>query len=98
MATSIIKYEEKQKKLRYADLTKENLTIGSGGGYIRFATLTEFGISVTDWVVSYYIRGWAGDIGVMSLLSGTDGKTIYLMGSKAGTVSSVAVRLWYYEA
>ena len=98
MATSIIKYEEKQKKLRYVDLTKENLTIGSGGGYIRFATLTEFGISATSSIVGFFIRGWSGDIGTMSLVSGSDGTTIYIMGSKAGTMTNVTVRVWYYEA
>lgn len=98
MATSVIKYEENQRKLRYADLTKSSLTISSDGGYIRFGTLTEFGISVTSWIVGFFIRGWSGDVGAMSLVSGSDGTIIYLMGSKAGTMTSVTVRVWYYEA
>jgi hypothetical protein len=86
----------KQKTLHHSDLTVTSIRIASDGGYAAVGTLADFGITVNNYVTGFNIRGWSGAPGALSLVASTSGQTIYVMCSKAGTIPSLTVRLWYY--
>ena len=86
----------KQKTLHHSDLTVTSISIASAGGYAAVGTLADFGITVNNYVTGFNIRGWSGAPGALSLVAASNGGTIYVMCSAAGTISSLTVRLWYY--
>ena len=82
-------------RLQYKDYTKTNITITSSL-YTSVGNLSsEIGLPSGAYVVSYYIRGWTGAPGALSLVSSTDGNTLYVMCSAAGTITSLTVRVFY---
>lgn len=86
----------KQATLHYVDRTVRNIQISSDNGYASVGTLSDFGLTNNNYIVNFFIRGWSGAPGTVTLLAATNGQTIYAMCAKAGTITSLTIRLWYY--
>lgn len=80
----------------YRDFYKENIVISSNDGYSKICDVyNDANLPSGSFVLSFYVRGWSGSPGAISLLSGSDGRSIYVYCGKAGTIGSVSVRIWY---
>lgn len=82
--------------LGYKDKYITNVSISYDNSYVSLGDVyNDFGIPSGAYVISFLIRGWSGSSGTLMLMAGSDGKTIYLMSNKAGTIGSITVRVWY---
>lgn len=82
--------------LGYKDKTFTNKTIGSTG-YTALGTFySDIGVPSGAYILSYYIRGWSGASLPVTILSGSDGNTLYVGGS-AQTITSISVRVFYVK-
>lgn len=82
--------------LGYMDKYTTNISISSDNSYARIGDVyDDFGVPSGAYITNFSIRGWSGASGTLMLMAGSDGKTIYVMSNKAGTIGSITVRVWY---
>lgn len=82
--------------LGYRDKYTTNISISYDNSYAKIGDVyDDFGIPSGAYVISFNIRGWSGASGTLMLTTGSDGRTIYVMSNKAGTIGSITVRVWY---
>lgn len=78
--------------------TYTSLTIADSNPYAQLDTYAGMGIPSSKYLIAMNIRGWSGiSCGGLSLAKGSDGTTIYVMGSKAGSIASVTVEYFFAD-
>lgn len=82
--------------LGYRDKYTTNISISFDNSYAKIGDVyDDFGVPSGAYIISFSIRGWSGASGTLMLMAGSDGKTIYVMSNKGGTIGSITVRVWY---
>lgn len=84
-------------RLRYIDRSFSNLTIPSQHYVSVGDCITDFGMPSTATPLSFFIRGWSGVNAPITLVLGSNGTTIYAIGTASQTISRIYIRLWYIE-
>jgi hypothetical protein len=81
--------------LQYVDARDINVSIQTNGGYQSLGTFASFGVPTGAYIVSFFVRGWTGANGTISLLAGSDGSTLYAMMSDCPSSVTINVRIFY---
>lgn len=84
-------------RLQYIDRSFSNLTIPSQHYVLVGDCITDFGMPSTATPLSFFIRGWSGVNAPITLVLGSNGTTIYAIGTVSQTISRIYIRLWYIE-
>ena len=80
----------------YKDRTISNVSISYDNGYANIGDIySNWNIPTGAYLTGLYIRGWTGAPGLISLATSSDGRGVYVYCTKAGTISSLTVRIWY---
>lgn len=80
----------------YKDRTINNVSIPYDNYYASIGDIyNDWNIPTGAYLTSLYIRGWSGAPGLISLVTSSDGRGVYVYCTKAGTISSFSVRIWY---
>jgi len=76
--------------------TYSNLTVTDTNPYALIDSYASMGIDSSKYLLSMNIRGWSGvSCGGISLVKGSNGTDIYVMGSKAGSIASLTVEYFF---
>ena len=87
---------EVNSMFHYKDKTFSNVAMGANFYKKLDNMYTDIGIPSGAYVLSYYIRGWGGSYGAISLASSNNGNDLYLFSSVQNvTYTSVTVRVFY---
>ena len=80
----------------YKDRTVSNIAISSDNGYAILGNVySDWQIPANAYVIGFYVRGWSSSPGTFSLASSSDGRSIYVISTKAGTIGTLSIRVWY---
>jgi hypothetical protein len=80
----------------YKDRTVSNISISSDNGYANLGDVyTNWGLPSGAYVLGFFVRGWSSAPGTFSLASSSDGRTLYTYCTKAGTIGTLSIRVWY---
>ena len=80
----------------YKERTINNVSIPYDNYYASIGDIyIDWNLPAGAYLTSLYIRGWSGAPGLISLATSSDGRGVYVYCTKAGTISSLAVRIWY---
>jgi hypothetical protein len=80
----------------YKDRTVSNISISSDNGYASLGNVyTDWGLPSGAYVLGFYVRGWSVSPGTFSLASSSDGRVLYVISTKAGTIGQLTIRVWY---
>lgn len=84
-------------KLRRKIVTYTNVTISSNDApFVELDTYTNLGVSNTYYCIAMLVRGWSGSsIGCFNVVKNSSGGGFYLLGSKAGSVSSITIEYFF---
>lgn len=79
--------------------TYTNVTISSNDSpYVKIDDYTGLGVSTNLYCTSMIIRGWStSSVGCFNIIKGSNGTDFYLLGSKAGSISSVTVEYFFSD-
>lgn len=79
--------------------TYSNVTITDNNNpYVLIDDYSGLGISNTYYCISMNIRGWTNStVGCFNIMKGSAGGNFYLLGSKAGSISSVTVEYFFSD-
>lgn len=81
---------------RYKDRTVSNIAISSDNGYANLGNMySDWHIPPNAYIISFYVRGWTSSPGTFSLASSSDGRSLYVISTKAGTIEDLSIRVWY---
>lgn len=85
--------------LKFADHSFTNITIASTG-YAKLGSIpTDFGVSISNFFVGFIVRGWSGgNGGAISVVLGSNGTDVYILGTPNSIVQNINVRLWYVNS
>lgn len=83
--------------LRYIDRSFSNLTIPSNHYVLIGDCVTDFGMPATATPLSFFIRGWSGVNAPITLVFGSNGTSIYAIGTASQSLTRIYIRLWYIE-
>jgi hypothetical protein len=81
--------------LQYVDVAGLNVSIQANGGYQNLGTFASFGVPTSAYIVSFFVRGWSGGSGSVSLVASSDGKSLYAMMSDCPSSITINVRIYY---
>ena len=84
------------KNLVSADRTLSSVVIPSSKYVSIGDAVTDFGMPSTGQLIAFFIRGWSGANLPLSLLTGSNGTTLYVTGA-AQTITQLKVRIWYIK-
>ena len=70
--------------------TYNNVTIPSSG-YIKIDSYSEMEVNTDLYLVSMNIRGWTGDVHGITVVKGSSGRDIYLLGNANTTIQSITI-------
>lgn len=84
------------KNLVSADRTLSSVVIPSGKYVSIGDAVTDFGMPSTGQLIAFFIRGWSGANLPLSLITGSNGTTLYVTGA-AQTITQLKVRIWYIK-
>ena len=80
----------------YKDRTVSNIAISSDNGYANLGNLySDWQVPANAYIISFYVRGWTSSPGTFSLASSSDGRSLYVISTKAGTIGNLSIRVWY---
>lgn len=75
-----------------------SFTVNSSGYVLLGSIPSSFGVTISDFYVTFLIRGWSGGSGALSLVVGSNGTDLYLTSAPGTTVTGITVRLWYIKS
>lgn len=80
----------------YKDRTVSNIAISSDNGYAILGNVySDWQIPAGAYIIGFYVRGWSSSPGTFSLASSSDGRSLYVISTKAGTIGNLSIRVWY---
>lgn len=80
----------------YKDRTVSNIAISSDNGYANLGNVySDWQVPANAYIISFYVRGWTSSPGTFSLASSSDGRSLYVISTKAGTIGNLSIRVWY---
>lgn len=85
--------------LRKADHYFSGSFTTNSSGYVLLGSIpSSFDVTISDFYVTFLIRGWSGGTGALSLVVGSNGTDLYLTSTPGTTVTGITVRLWYIKS
>ena len=85
--------------LRKADHYFSGSFTTNSSGYVLLGSIpSSFDVTISDFYVTFLIRGWSGGSGSLSLVVGSNGTDLYLTSTPNTTVTGITVRLWYVKS
>lgn len=82
--------------IRSVDKSFYNVVVSADNDYKKLGNFyNDIGLPSGAYIVSYYVRGWSGATGAFTLMSSSNGEDLYIYAAKAGTITSITVRVWY---
>ena len=85
--------------LRKADHYFSGSFTTNSAGYVLLGSIpSSFDVTISDFYVTFLIRGWSGGSGSLSLVVGSNGTDLYLTSTPNTTVTGITVRLWYVKS